>query len=245
MDYSFNSKIAQIYGVDEAVFIHNLYWWLAKNEANGRHYRDGRTWTYNSMRAFAELFPFWSRRQIERIIRNLKERGAIHIGNFNKEGFDRTQWYALDETVYCIYANGDTGVTEQLHACTQTVTPIPDSKPDSKPDNNTPLPPYDDYEPLNDAICAYIDNRKKMRAPMTDHAIDLMLKKLRKLTPDKKEQIEILEQSILNGWKGIFPIRDCRPKSQKGNQASYDLNEYMKSALTSPLKYEKRGDKDG
>ena len=60
MDYSFNAEIAQIYGVDEAVFIHNLYWWIAKNEANGRHYYDGRTWTYNTMKAFSTLFPFWS-----------------------------------------------------------------------------------------------------------------------------------------------------------------------------------------
>ena len=60
MDYSFNGEIARIYGVDEAVFIHNLYWWIAKNEANGRHYHDGRSWTYNSMRALSELFPFWT-----------------------------------------------------------------------------------------------------------------------------------------------------------------------------------------
>lgn len=73
MDYSFNAEIAQIYGVDEAVFIHNLYWWIAKNEANGRHYHDGRTWTYNTMKAFAELFPFWSERQLSRIIHKLRD----------------------------------------------------------------------------------------------------------------------------------------------------------------------------
>ena len=65
MVYSFDSRIAELYGVDEAVFIHNLYYWLMKNEANGRHYYDGKSWTYNSLQAFAKLFPFWSRRQIE------------------------------------------------------------------------------------------------------------------------------------------------------------------------------------
>lgn len=210
MDYSFNSQVAQIYGVDGAIFIHNLYWWIVKNEANGRHHYDGRTWTYNSMKAFSDLFPFWTKRQIERIIKNLKDRGAIHVGNFNKDGFDRTQWYALDETVYCIYANGDAHVTDPLHPCTQTVTPIPDSKPDSKPDNKTPLPPYDDYKPLDDEIRAFIENRRKIKSPMTDHAVQLMLKRLRGLSPNKKEQVEILEQSILNGWKGIFPLKDSQ-----------------------------------
>lgn len=134
MVYSFDSRIAELYGVDEAVFIHNLYYWLLKNEANGRHYHDGRNWTYNSMQAFVKLFPFWSKRQVERIINNLKAKGAVHVGNFNAAGFDRTQWYSLDETVYCIYANGDTHFTEQGRPFHETVTPIPDSKPDSKPD---------------------------------------------------------------------------------------------------------------
>ena len=218
MDYSFNSQVAQIYGVDGAIFIHNLYWWIVKNEANGRHHYDGRTWTYNSMKAFSDLFPFWTKRQIERIIKNLKDRGAIHVGNFNKDGFDRTQWYALDETVYCIYANGDTHVTDPLHPCTQTVTPIPDSKPDNKPDNKPPLPPYDDYKPLDDEIRAFIENRRKMKSPMTDHAVQLMLKRLRGLSPNKKEQVEILEQSILNGWKRIFPLKVGHSQGEKWRQ---------------------------
>ena len=218
MDYSFNSQVAQIYGVDGAIFIHNLYWWIVKNEANGRHHYDGRTWTYNSMKAFSDLFPFWTKRQIERIIKNLKDRGAIHVGNFNKDGFDRTQWYALDETVYCIYANGDAHVTDPLHPCTQTVTPIPDSQPDNKPDNKTPLPPYDDYKPLDDEIRAFIENRRKMKSPMTDHAVQLMLKRLRGLSPNKKEQVEILEQSILNGWKGIFPLKAGDSQGEKWRQ---------------------------
>lgn len=143
MDYSFNGEVAKRYGVDEAVFIHNLYWWIAKNQANGRHYYDGRSWTYNSMKSFADLFPFWTERQVRRIIRKLKDEGAIHTGNYNQQGFDRTQWYALDQTVTCIYANGRTHLTEQSHPFDRTVPPIPDSKPDSKPDIRplTPLPP--------------------------------------------------------------------------------------------------------
>lgn len=42
MVYSFDSRIAELYGVDEAVFIHNLYFWISKNIANGHQYRDGK-----------------------------------------------------------------------------------------------------------------------------------------------------------------------------------------------------------
>ena len=59
MTYSFDCRLAEKYGVDEAIFLHNLYFWIVrKNEANGRHHHEGRTWTYNSMAAFARLFPF-------------------------------------------------------------------------------------------------------------------------------------------------------------------------------------------
>lgn len=148
MVYSFDSRIAEIYGVDEAVFLHNLYWWIAKNEANGRHHRDGRTWTYNSTKAFVKLFPFWNESQIRRIIDKLHKNGAIHIGVFNEKGFDRTRWYSLDETVTrvyendtCIWQKQQMEVTETANGCDENSTPIPDSKPDSKPDIYEAAPP--------------------------------------------------------------------------------------------------------
>lgn len=146
MDYSFNGEIATLYGVDEAVFIHNMYWWIRKNEVNGRHFYEGKSWTYNSMQAFADLFPFWSKKQVRRIIDNLKAKGVLLVGNFNDKAFDRTQWYALDDSIFEIYGgqNGHMHLPKQaLSICpnghitsAHLGTPIPDSKPYSKPDNN-------------------------------------------------------------------------------------------------------------
>lgn len=77
MLYSFNVNIAVEYGVEEAIFLHNLYFWIAKNKANNKHFYEGAFWTYNSLEAFTELFPFWSQKQIRRIIKKLKDKGAI------------------------------------------------------------------------------------------------------------------------------------------------------------------------
>ena len=107
MYYSFNSEIAIKYGVDGAIMIENLHFWISKNKANEKHFYDGRYWTYNSLKAFEKLFPFWSSRQIERILRNLINQGAIVTGNYNKIPYDRTKWYALTESVIYIYANGE------------------------------------------------------------------------------------------------------------------------------------------
>lgn len=66
---------------------------------------------------------------------------------------------------------------------------------------------YSSVPELNDAILSFIEFRKKIRKPMTDRAVELMIGKLEKLTSSTPEQIEILDQSIMNGWTGIFPLK--------------------------------------
>lgn len=48
---------------------------------------------------------------------------------------------------------------------------------------------------------------------MTQIALDRMIKQLKELTADPEEQKAILNQSIINGWKGIFSLKD-----KKGEQ---------------------------
>ena len=58
--------------------------------------------------------------------------------------------------------------------------------------------------------------RKSIKKPMSDHAVKLMISKLNKMTTDVNEQIEIINQSILNGWQGIFPLKEeKKPSKQK------------------------------
>lgn len=68
------------------------------------------------------------------------------------------------------------------------------------------------YE-LIETLNSFIDFRKKIKSPMTDHAIKLFLGKLDKLSNSDSEKIEILNQSIMNGWKGLFPLKKDEPKS--------------------------------
>ena len=114
MIYHFDGDVAEKYGTDCAVFIAHMQYWIAKNAANERHFYEGRYWTYNSLSALERLFPFWSRRQIERIIRDLKKAGVLLVGHYSKNAYDRTTFYAIDEsrlpihqTVKSISPNGE------------------------------------------------------------------------------------------------------------------------------------------
>lgn len=66
---------------------------------------------------------------------------------------------------------------------------------------------------LETTIDAFIDMRKKIKKPITDNGVKLMLNKLSKLSSDENTQIQILEESILNSWQGIFPLKE-KPKTE-------------------------------
>jgi predicted phage replisome organizer len=67
---------------------------------------------------------------------------------------------------------------------------------------------YSDVPELNQAILSFIEFRKSIKKPMTDHAVGLLFKKLNDMTTSIDEQIEIINQSIVNGWQGVFPLKE-------------------------------------
>lgn len=138
--HHFNIEIAQNYGVDVAIFLDNISYWLHLNSANARHYHDGRYWTRNDLISFTILFPYWSTRQLERIIKTCIEKGLLLKGNYNKTQYDRTYWYSLTDRglellKFPISPNGGMEKRERGNRITQTVTPIPDTN--STSDINT------------------------------------------------------------------------------------------------------------
>lgn len=74
--------------------------------------------------------------------------------------------------------------------------------------NKTAFEEYTSNPTLIESLESFIEFRKSIKKPMTDKAIKLMLGKLDKLAKDDQEKIAVLEQSILNGWQGIFELKD-------------------------------------
>lgn len=102
MQHSFDIKVAKKYGVHGAVILHNLYYWISHNKANGRHYIDEVYWTYNSLSAFEELFPYFSRQNIRTILNNLKANNAIVSKQIPEAGTLDT-FYSLTKDVLELY----------------------------------------------------------------------------------------------------------------------------------------------
>ena len=57
-------------------------------------------------------------------------------------------------------------------------------------------------------ILGTVADTKGFKKPMSDRAITLMMNKLESLSHDKHEQVQILNQSIMQGWTGLFALKD-------------------------------------
>nr|DAG45714.1 MAG TPA: Pex protein clock associated protein, CIRCADIAN.7A [Caudoviricetes sp.] len=135
MEHHFNVELAKEYGILEAVLLNNLQFWIEKNRANGTNFHDGHYWTYNSAKAFSELFPYASQKQIRKALQNLIAEGIIQTGNYNKNPYDRTLWYSFTEKGDSIFQMGKIDVPKRENGNDLEGQPIPDNKTDNKTDN--------------------------------------------------------------------------------------------------------------
>ena len=136
MQHSFHIEIAKEYGLLEAIIINNLFFWIEKNKANNVNYYDGTYWTYNSIKALNELFPYASERKISYALKHLEEEGIIKTGNYNKLAYDRTLWYAFTEKGISILQKCCFHFTKSTNGFYKSDEPIPDINTDINTDNN-------------------------------------------------------------------------------------------------------------
>lgn len=139
MTYSFDTEIAAEFGVSEAIMIQNFMFWINKNAANDKHFHEGKYWTYNSVEAFARLFPFWNAAQVRHTIKNLIEKGVLIKGNYNTSQRDRTCWYAFTDS-FCNKYNFHlikltNGVCKNAKCNNNIIDDITDINTDNKPNN--------------------------------------------------------------------------------------------------------------
>lgn len=97
ISHAFDTGYAIAYGVDEAIMIRNLQFFITANANRGQNFHEGKYWTYDRLEDFPKHFPYWTIKQIRRIIASLIEQEVIIKGEFNDKWSDRTQWYAFKD----------------------------------------------------------------------------------------------------------------------------------------------------
>ena len=86
-------------------------------------------------------------------------------------------------------------------------------------------------EELKSLYIDFYEMRKKMKAPMTEKAVKLLINKVGSLEQDVERQKMLLNEAILHGWKSVYPLKDnvnARKNSQTAlSQADREFVEYL------------------
>lgn len=150
MEHHFNIELAAQFGILEAVLLNHMQFWIKRNAANGINSHDGAYWTYNSVKAYSELFPYASEKQIRSALKKLVELGILKTGNYNKLAYDRTLWYAFTEKGLSICPLGKMEMPKKENGNAQEGEPIPDNysydKPTNKPNIKDTRHKYGEYK---------------------------------------------------------------------------------------------------
>lgn len=148
MPHCFEVELAEKYGILEALLLNYFKFWIQKNEANDVHFHDGFYWTYNSIKAFCDLFPYASTKMIRNALDHLEEEGLLMTGNFNKSPFDQTKWYALTEKGMSIFPKGE--------------VELPHRANESCPTGQVRVAPQGEPIPVNNTINKHTDEIKEI-----------------------------------------------------------------------------------
>lgn len=97
-----------------------------------------------------------------------------------------------------------------------------DIKPEIEKEKKAQAPREDPTAALDPAVREafrdYEQMRVKTKAAMTDKAKALTIDDLKKLASDPETQVAILNQSTMNSWKGLYPLKNEREDRKQSEQ---------------------------
>lgn len=173
---------------------------------------------------FAELFRI-SKTRVSIIINSLVSKKYLTSTIIYKEGTKQILKRVLKNSyIGCITKQGEGYITKVKE-------PIKEKFIDNNTVNNTILTVhnnntikqkakayFDDLE-INDLFIEFLDLRKSLKAKNTDRAIKLILKKIEGL--DRFTQKTMIEQSIENSWKSLYPLKNQNKKPAESLAKKY------------------------
>lgn len=163
MLHSFDIDIAQKFGINQAIILNHLYFWIEKNRANEKHFHDGHYWTYSTTKALTKIFPYMTDKQIKYALSKLVEFGLIIKGNYNNSPYDRTNWFAITAEGYSHLQN------KTLELSSGQNCPIERKNLSNEKDNN--VQPIPDILTNNIHILtrAREENKKEKNVPLAEN----------------------------------------------------------------------------
>ena len=181
-------------------------------------FKTGECWASNNY--FARLYKV-SPQAISKWINALEKQKYITI-IYEKEGnrILKRIIKMVSTDIDRVSTQVDRGINSSLEGYQQEIKENNTSNNNTSINNikeNVKRKEYFESEDLNNLFNEFLEQRKKQKAVNSDRAIKLLLNKLEPYDDEVKKQM--IEQSILNSWKGIF---DIKKKTEKHYETRYE-----------------------
>ena len=247
MIYCFDSRIAVVHGVAEAVIYEFLMKNVLHNKLHNVREQDGNYWTPLSFTAMNVLMPFFSVRQISTAVGNLVDAGLV----LRKKIKHKSIWFSIpnEELEKALIIQKCTNESLEVQEVPTKSTEPPVPKPEvnehiykdiiSIEDNksidinlskqeyksidiyNPPIVPPVGKRDISKLVAEFAEHREALgkKHKMTEFAKNKLFNKLSRWFQEGWDVEALVDHAIESGWKGVFQIEQYDPqKPQKGRQ---------------------------
>ncbi len=182
----------------------------------------GYCWAGNEY--FAKLYGV-SKTSISKWVAALINGGYISSEIIYKEGTKQILNRYIRIVTYPIEEKLNTPIEEKLKENNTYINNTINNKERKKDTGyDELLNSYVQDEELKNTIYEFIKMRKMIKKPLTNRGLELLIQKLYKMTNDINEMILILNQSIMNNWQGIFPLKkETYSNNKQSGNPFFDL----------------------
>jgi hypothetical protein len=176
----------------------------------------------------------WSRKRVSKFLDDINveiiypestkkrqnQKGEIGLQIKSRSGTDKEQIRCIENTYLQVEKNRKGADEEQIKSRSGSTTkepkPLTLKKTYSFPENYS--------EQLKQSFTNFIENRIVLKKPVTDLAFTGLVNKLNKLSGGNESvALEIIEESIINGWTGFFKLKGfSKPVQEKQMYATFE-----------------------
>jgi len=189
------------------------YWYILECLRNEDEcYLEDSDFTYSSLAEVMKCKPG----EVKEFIGHCIE--VCHLLELNGNGhfYSERLWHDMETRADIMQTRSNAGRTAATHRWGKShqlpLIKVPNDT--SKKKRPVPLPEWIDKQTWQD----FLEMRKTKRHPATARAVELLIKKLEELQSQGSDPNEVLNQSIMYGWTGLFALKEGgRNGSTKGN----------------------------
>ena len=185
-----------------------------------------------------------NRRMYREHLERVSTRGRVNEWREKQRGYEGVTQPVTAEKQEC-----NENVPVRVRAEDETEDEAQVFKPPKKKEEQ--LPEIPDWIP-KDSWQAFLDNRRHLRSPMSPRAAAMMIKQLEYFKASGQDPGAVLDQSVANGWKGVFELKRTRGSNgtnrhNRGgaNERVYGNLEELRKVAEASGDYEIRPDDSG